>query len=144
MWDWDRLGLDGLPRPIHIDDGLVNIQWSRTTDWVRENLVNATRVVHDGDGYLEEHTGLHELEFIETRRFTSRGVTEHDATDGVIMLNLVDGSSAVIESPTGAFEPFVVHYAETFVLPAAAGRYTIRPEREGERIMFVKAYVRQR
>ncbi len=144
MWDWDRLGLDGLPRPIHIDDGLVNIQWSRTTDWVRENLVNATRVVHDGDGYLEEHTGLHELEFIETRRFTSRGVTEHDATDGVNMLNLVDGSSAVIESPTGAFEPFVVHYAETFVLPAAAGRYTIRPEREGERIMFVKAYVRQR
>lgn len=144
MWDWDRLGLDGLPRPIHIDDGLANIQWNRTTDWVRGNLVNATRVVHDGDDYLEEHTGLHELEFIETRRFTTCGATEHDATDGVNMLNLVDGSSAVIESPTGAFEPFVVHYAETFVLPAAAGRYTIRPEREGERIMFVKAYVRQR
>ena len=32
MWDWDRLGLDGLPRPIHIDDGLANIQWNRTTD----------------------------------------------------------------------------------------------------------------
>ena len=144
MWDWDRLGLDGLPRPIHIDDGLANIQWNRTTDWVRENLVNAIEVVHDGDDYLEEHTGLHELEFIETRRFTSRGVTEHDATEGFHMLNLVDGTSAVLESPTGAFEPFAVHYAETFIVPAAAGRYTIRPEREGEQIMFVKAYVRQR
>ncbi len=144
MWDWDRLGLDGLPRPIHIDEGLANIQWDRTTDWVRENLVNALEVVHDGDDYLEEHTGLHELEFIETRRFTSRDVTEHDATDGFNMLNLVDGGSAVVESPTGAFEPFVVHYAETFVVPAAAGRYTVRPEREGEQIMFVKAYVRQR
>lgn len=144
MWDWDRLGLDGLPRPIHIDDGLANIQWDRTTEWVRENLVNAVKVVHQGSDYLEEHTGLHELEFIETRRFTTRGVTEHNATDGFNMLNLVDGCSAVIESPTGAFEPFTVHYAETFIVPAAAGRYTIRPEHDGEQVMFVKAYVRQR
>lgn len=21
LWDWDRLALDGLPRPIHIEDG---------------------------------------------------------------------------------------------------------------------------
>lgn len=144
MWDWDRLGLDGLPRPIHIDDGLANIQWDRTTDWVRDNLVNAVEVIHDGEDYREEHTGLHELEFIETRRFTSRGATEHDATEGFHMLNLVDGASAVVESPAGAFEPFVVHYAETFIVPAAAGRYTIRPEHEGEQIMFMKAYVRQR
>ena len=144
MWDWDRLGLDGLPRPIHIDDGLANIQWDRTTDWVRENLVNAVEIIHDEDDYREEHTGLHELEFIETRRFTTSSVTEHDATEGFHMLNLVDGTSAVVESPTDAFEPFTVRYAETFIVPAAAGRYTIRPEREGEQIMFVKAYVRQR
>lgn len=144
LWDWDRLGLDGLPRPIHIDDGLANIQWDRTTGWVCENLVNATKVIHNGEDYLEEHTGLHELEFIETRRFTTRGVTEHDATEGFHMLNLVDGTSAVVESPIGAFSPFVVHYAETFIVPAAAGRYTIRPEHDGDQIMFVKAYVRQR
>ena len=144
LWDWDRLGLDGLPRPIHIDDGLANIQWDRTTDWVCENLVNATEVIHNGEDYLEEHTGLHELECIETRRFTTRGVTEHDATDGFHMLNLVDGTSAVVESPAGIFSPFVVHYAETFIVPAAAGRYTIRPEHDGDQIMFVKAYVRQR
>ena len=144
MWDWDRLGLDGLPRPIHLDDGLANIQWDRTTSWVRENLVNAIEVIHDGDDYREEHTGLHELEFIETRRFTARGVTEHDTTDGFHMLNLVDGGAAVVESPTGAFEPLTVHYAETFIVPAAARRYIIRPAVAGEQIMFVKAYVRQR
>lgn len=144
MWDWDRVGLDGLPRPIHIDDGLANIQWDRTTDWVSENLVNAVEVVHDGDDYLEEHTGLHELEFIETRRFTTCGQTSHDATEGFHMLNLVDGTAAVVESPTSAFAPFTVHYAETFIVPAAAGHYTIRPVAEGEQIMFVKAYVRQR
>lgn len=144
LWDWNRLGLDGLPRPIHIDDGLANIQWDRTTGWVRENLVNAIEAIHEGEDYLEEHTGLHELEFIETRRFTSHGATDHDATEGFHMLNLVEGSAAVIESPSGAFDSFEVHYAETFIVPAAAGRYGVRPAREGEQIVFVKAYVRQR
>ena len=26
-----------------------------------------------------------------------------------------------------AFEPFVVHYAETFIIPASVGEYTIKP-----------------
>ena len=144
MWDWGRMGMDGMPRPIHIEDGLRNIQWGRTTDWVRNNLVNAIEVVHSEDDYVEKHTGLHELEFIETRRFTARALTEHDASQGVHMLNLVEGTAAIVESPSNAFEPLEVHYAETFVVPAACGCYTIRPKRDGEQIMFVEAYVRQR
>lgn len=26
LWDWRRLGMDGLPRPIHLDHGMKNIQ----------------------------------------------------------------------------------------------------------------------
>ena len=44
LWDWDRLVLDGLPRPIHIEDGEKNIQWNRTTSWVKDNLVNHVEV----------------------------------------------------------------------------------------------------
>ena len=36
MWDWARLGLDGKPRPVHLGHGVANIQWDRTTAWVRE------------------------------------------------------------------------------------------------------------
>lgn len=144
LWDWDRLGLDGLPRPIHIEDGEKNIQWDRTTPWIKDNLVNNIEVIHDSDDYLEEKTGLHELEFIETRRFTSSKKTYHQCADGFHMLNLVEGSSAVIESPTNQFEPFVVHYAETFILPSATKEYTIRPYDSNETIKVIKAYVRQR
>jgi hypothetical protein len=37
-----------------------------------------------------------------------------------------------------------VHYAETFIVPAAAGAYTIRPsgESEGKRCGTIKAFVR--
>jgi hypothetical protein len=60
------------------------------------------------------------------------------------VLNLVEGREAIVESPTGQFEPFVVHYAETFIVPAAVGAYTIAPygESEGKEIATIKAYVR--
>ena len=142
LWDWDRLGLDGCPRPIHIDDGMKNIRWERTTDWVKANLIDRFEVLNHSENVTEERTGLHELEFIETRRFTFKEKTYHDSCDGFHICNLVDGSAAVIESVGGEFEPFTVHYAETFIIPAAVGKYTIRPLHNDETVMVLKAFVR--
>ena len=143
MWDWGRVGLDGRPRPIHLDDAERNIQWDRRTAWCREELVNAVTDVASGDGWREERTGLHELEFLETRRITASVPVERDATRGVRMLNLVDGTSVVVESPTGSFAPLEVHYAETFIVPAAAGRYVLRPAHAGEKVTLIEARVRE-
>ncbi len=144
LWDWGRMGLDGKPRPINIEHGKEVIKWERTTQWTAENLVNTVKEIAHGDGWKEEQTGLHPTEFIETRRHWFTGTVPHD-TDGTLnVLNLVEGREAIIESPTDAFEPYVVHYAETFVIPAAVGQYTIRPygEGEGQECATLKAYVR--
>lgn len=127
LWDWGRLGLDGRPRPIHITHGIANIQWDRTTEWVRNSLVNQVTPLGSGDGWREERTGLHELEFIETRRHWFTKAVPQDTQGTVHVLNLVEGPQAVVESPDGAFEPFYVNYAETFIVPAAVGPYTVRP-----------------
>jgi mannose-6-phosphate isomerase class I len=144
MWDWGRVGLDGIPRPIHLDHATANIQWNRDTEWTTANLVGRVDTVAEGPGWIEERTGLHELEFIEVRRHWFTDIVEHDTHGTVNVLNLVEGSEAIVESPTGAFEPWVVHYAETFIVPAAVGRYTIRPWGRGlgGRLATVKAYVR--
>jgi mannose-6-phosphate isomerase class I len=144
LWDWDRLGLDGLPRPIHIDRGLMNIAWDRDTKWVRKNLINQIEPVAEGPEWQEERTGLHQLEFIETRRHWFTGPTPHETRDTVNVLNLVEGEEAVVESPTDAFEPFVVHYAETFIVPAAVGAYRISPigQSMGKNCATIKAFVR--
>lgn len=144
MWDWGRLGLDGRPRPIHLQHGLANIQWERDTDWTRKNLVNRFEPLGAGDGWREERTGLHELEFIETRRHWFAKAVPHHTNGSVNVLNLVEGAEAVVESPAGAFEPFVVHYAETFIVPAAVGRYSIRPHGRsvGQVCATMKAFVR--
>ncbi len=144
MWDWGRMGLDGKPRPIHLDHALANVQWDRTTAWVEWNLLNCIVEIGRGDGWREERTGLHELEFIETRRHWFIGPVPHDTGGGVNVLNLVEGEEAIVESPADTFEPFVVHYAETFIVPAAVGRYTIRPHgpAEGKECATIKASVR--
>ena len=144
LWDWDRLGLDGRPRPIHLEHGLANIQWERTTNWVGPNLINRIESLGVGDGWREERTGLHALEFIETRRHWFTKPVPHDTRGGVNVINLVEGEEAVVESPDAAFAPFVVHYAETFIVPAAVGRYTIRPTGASARreLATLKAFVR--
>jgi hypothetical protein len=60
------------------------------------------------------------------------------------VLNLIEGDEAIVESPTQAFAPFVVHYAETFIVPAIVGAYTIRPHgvSEGKECATIKAFVR--
>ena len=144
MWDWGRMGMDGSPRPIHLEHALRNIQWDRQTEWVAQNLVNAIEPLGEGDGWTEEHTGLHEREFIETRRHWFTKQVQHSTNGGVNILNLCEGEEAVVESPGKKFAPFVVHYAETFIVPAAVGDYTIRPHgpSEGKRCATVKAFVR--
>jgi mannose-6-phosphate isomerase class I len=143
LWDWGRLGLDGRPRPIHLDHGLANIQWGRTTAWVREHLFNQNEPVAEGEGWREERTGVHHSNFLETRRHWFTGAVPHDTKNTVNVLNLVEGEEAVVESPDGQFEPYAVHYAETFIVPASVGRYTVRPARQTEKpYATMKAFVR--
>jgi hypothetical protein len=99
-----------------------------------------------GQQWREERTGLHRLEFIENRRHWFSGLTPHDTRGSVNVLNLVEGEEVVVESPDNAFAPFVVHYAETFIVPAAIGAYTIRPTKRletGREYATVKAFVRK-
>ena len=144
LWDWDRLGLDGKPRPINIEHGEKNIQWNRNASWVKKNALNLVEPIHEEIGLKEERTGLNELQFIETRRHWFSKKVLHHTNGGVNVLNLVEGDEVIVESPSHAFEPFVVHYVETFIVPASVGEYTIRPygKSEGKECATIKAYVR--
>ena len=144
LWDWGRTGLDGIPRPIHLEHGLANIQWNRTTGWVRENLIGPPRPLGSGPGWREEVTGLNELEFIETRRHWFTAPVLHHTAGNLNVLNLVEGEEAVVESPQGKFQPFIVHYAETFIVPACVGEYRISPTSPvSQPLATIKAYVRE-
>lgn len=143
LWDWGRLGLDGKPRPINIEHGKNVLQWDRDTSWVEKNALNLVEKIEEGDGYVKEKTGLNESEFIETHRYWFRKKVTHHTCGSVNVLNLVEGDAIVVESPHKSFESFEVHYAETFIVPAAIGEYTVRPFKEDNNLFgIIKAFVR--
>jgi hypothetical protein len=143
LWDWGRTGLDGRPRPIHLEHGLANIYWDRTTPWVRRELVDQVRQVQQGNGWHEERTGLHSTQFLETRRHWFTKSVAHQTCGNLNVLNLVEGAEALVTSPTGAFDPMTVHFAETFIVPACVGLYVVAPvAKVSKHMATLKAYVR--
>lgn len=144
LWDWNRLGLDGKPRPINLKRGKKVIRWERNAEYAANELVNQFETISEGNGWIEEKTGLHKTEFIETRRHTFSKTVQHTTGDSVNVLTLIEGREVIVESPTNAFEPFIVHYAETFIVPAHVHKYNITPhgESNGYKCMTIKASVR--
>ena len=121
LWDWGRLGLDGKPRPIHLDHGAANIQWDRDDGLGAANLVNRVEPLASGDGWREERTGLartrvhrdapalvHRARAARHRRRRERAEPRGRRGSGR-------------GKPDGAFEPFVVHYAEPSSFRPASG-----------------------
>lgn len=144
LWDWGRVGLDGLPRPINIEHGANVLQWDRTTTWTQNHLINQVEKIAEGETWVEERTGLHEREFIETRRHWFTDQTLHHTNGTVQVVALVEGSQIIVESPAKAFKPFLVNYAEVFIVPAQVGAYTIKPfgTASGTQCATLKAFVR--
>lgn len=144
LYDWQRLGLDGKPRPINIDRGEKVIAWERDTNYVHTKLHNHFQTISEHKGFLEERTGLHPNEFIETRRTSFTTPVKHETRGSVNVLNLVEGEEVEVSSPTHAFEPLIIHYAETFIIPASVEDYVIKPHgpSEGKRCVTIKASVR--
>lgn len=142
LWDWSRLGLDGKPRPINVERGSKVIQWNRDTDYAKANLVNHFTPTAKGKGWEEISTGLHPAEFIESRRLDFSTAVTLKTAGSVQVLNLVEGEAAVVSSPSGAFEPYEVHYAETFIIPACLEEFTLSPAGEGKKCKVIRAFVR--
>lgn len=142
LWDWGRLGLDGKPRPVHLNHGKKVIREERDTEWCRRELINTVTPLEENADWRSERTGLHELEFIDTHRYWITGAVDLDTGGEFQMLNLIEGQEAIIESPEQRFEPFVVHYAETVIIPAALGAYRLRSPQKQE-IGVIVANVRQ-
>lgn len=144
LWDWDRVDLNGTPRPLHHEHGLANIQWNRDTDWVTQHLLTGPEHVSATETMVDERTGLHNLEFIETRRcwFSEKATLHTQRT--VTVMTLVEGDIVIIESPDSAFPPFPLRYAETVIIPAGVGAYTLNrsPDSRESTFATIRAWVR--
>ncbi|MFG1610784.1 class I mannose-6-phosphate isomerase [Actinoplanes sp. NPDC049265] len=139
FYDWLRRDAEGRQRPVHVGHAFDNLDTGRTGAALRADLIQRPRTIVTGDGWREDLIGaLPELFFRVHRLELDAGATAgQETTDRFHVLNVVAGDGVAIRTRLGEHR---LSYAETLVVPAAVGRYTVTASGpSGARV--VKAFV---
>ena len=139
MYDWLRLGLDGVPRPLNIDRAFDNLCFERQCDEVARQLISRPTTIAEGDDWRLIHLPTHGEHFYDVHRYEFETAVVGHSNGSPHVLMLVEGSSLLIETAGGMRECF--NFLETFVVPAAAGSYKLINQGEG-RAKVVKAFIK--
>ena len=123
LYDWLRLDLDGSPRPLNVERGLANIDFRRRGARVERELISHPQLVASGDGWRRECLPTHAEHFYDIERLFVDRAVEIETLGSAQVLNVVGGHRVRVDSQDGP--PLVARFAESFVVPAAAGRFTI-------------------
>jgi mannose-6-phosphate isomerase class I len=122
MYDWQRLDLTGKPRPINIDHAFNNLAFDRKGKWVEDHLLSKPELIESRGSMVRFLLPTHPEHFYRIERYEFSGELSIKTNGQCHIGMLVEGSSVNIL--TGELlQSF--HYAETFVVPAAAVEYKI-------------------
>lgn len=123
MYDWLRMNLDGNPRTLNIARAFDNLVVSRRGDLIAKEHVSRPRTVAEGADWRILHLATHPLHFYDVHRIEFATMLDIATKGSVHVLNLVEGTVIDVETKSGV--TLTVNYAETFVVPAAAGSYRL-------------------
>ncbi len=123
MYDWLRLDLDGKPRPINIEHAFHNLDFSRKGEKVSRELISKPKVIQKTEDWQIVHLPTHADHFYDVHRLEFDKQISVSTEDSCQVLMLVEGSAISIRTADGTIQEYA--YAETFVVPAAAGSYQL-------------------
>ena len=137
MYDWLRVGLDGAPRPLNLQRAFANLDFSLQGESA-DALVSKPQLLRaDADCHIEQ-LPTHAKHFYDIQRLTLHGSIDCE-TDGSPQLLMVVAGGAV-ELQAGG-RRIRCNFAETHVVPAACGRFTLRAL-DGAPATIIRAHLR--
>ncbi|MDT8400315.1 MAG: class I mannose-6-phosphate isomerase [Bacteroidales bacterium] len=139
MYDWLRPDLDGKPRTLNISRAMENLYFDRKGDKVRDELICKPEIIAGGDDWVLENLETHPTHLYGVHRYNFTGRILIKNENKCHVLNIVEGESIILETARGQRKQF--NYAETFVVPAAAGEYLLINQSKRP-AMVVKAFVK--
>jgi len=140
MYDWMRLDLEGKPRPLNIERAFENLVFERKgRERIRRELIAPPTLLDEGEAWQLIHLPTHREQFYDVHRFEFDDEVSATTGESAHVMSLVEGTSVILETENGMRQRF--NYAETFVVPAAAGSYRLINDGSG-RARVVKAFVK--
>lgn len=139
MYDWQRLDLDGRPRPLNLERAMDNLYFERQGGLVRQELISHPRVRARGADWERVHLPTHAEHFYDVERWDFSGSVEVRTQGSPHVLNVVAGPSVLLETPEAPPQRFA--FAETFVVPAATERYRLRSD-TGQPVKVIQAFLK--
>ncbi|MEN8186989.1 MAG: ROK family protein, partial [Bacteroidota bacterium] len=138
LYDWLRPDLDGKPRPLNIDRGFDNLQFSRKGKKVISELISKPILLDKGYNWKLIHLPTHSEHFYDVHRYEFQDEIHIETEGQCHIMMLVEGTSLILETENGMRQRF--NFAETFVIPAACGKYRLINENNAT-CKVVKAFV---
>ena len=138
MYDWQRMDLDGNPRPLNIDRAFENLNFSRKGKVVQDTLISKPTVELSGEGWKKIHLPTHPDHFYDIFRYEFDNEVYIDTNSQCHILMLVEGEAIELQV-NGSKQNF--YYAETFAVSAASNSYkliNIGKEKAKVIVSFVK------
>ncbi|MGN7205212.1 class I mannose-6-phosphate isomerase [Pedobacter sp. SAFR-022] len=139
MYDWVRLDLDGNPRPINIEHAFNNLDFERKGEKVPQELISKQALLAEGEDWQILHLPTHPEHFYDVHRLEFDQQISVQTEDSCQVLMLVEGDAVSIQTAEGSIQQYA--YAETFVIPAAAGSYQLTNLGTG-RAKVIKAFLK--
>jgi mannose-6-phosphate isomerase class I len=143
FYDWLRRDAEGRQRPVHVEHAFNNLNTERTGQAVERELIQQPTTLRSGHGWREEVIGALPEMFFEVRRMVlePESVAEDDTAGRFHILNVVEGDGVLIRPTASPQHAHPLAYAETLVVPASVGPYTLHPT-GSQPVRIVKSLVR--